>query len=48
MYIADGEAVYPVLEAQRPAIEAACGLALEWEPNESRSIVTSSDLPGSG
>ena len=34
VYIADGEAVYPVLEAQRPAIEAACGLALEWEPNE--------------
>ena len=34
IYIDDGEAVYPALEAQRSAIEAACGLALQWEPLE--------------
>lgn len=34
VYIDDGESLYPALEAQRPAIEAACGLALDWEPNE--------------
>ncbi|MCY3850209.1 MAG: DUF4268 domain-containing protein [Acidimicrobiaceae bacterium] len=34
VYIDDGESVYPQLEAQRLAIEAACGSALEWDPNE--------------
>ena len=34
VHMDDGESVYPKLEDQRPAIEAACGLALEWEPNE--------------
>ena len=30
----DGELLYPVLEAQRSTIEAACSLPLQWEPNE--------------
>lgn len=34
IYIDEGDAVYPALEAQRSAIEAACGLDLEWEPLE--------------
>ena len=34
MYIDDGKSVYPALAAQRSAIEAASGLALQWEPNE--------------
>ena len=34
VYMDDGESLYPVLEAQRSAIEAACDLPLQWEPNE--------------
>ena len=34
IYIDEGDAVYPALEAQRSAIEAACGLDLQWEPLE--------------
>ena len=33
VYIGDGESIYPALEAQRSAIEKACGLALQWEPS---------------
>lgn len=34
LYIDDGESVYPKLAAQRPDIESACDLALQWEPLE--------------
>ena len=34
VYMDDGESVYPALEDQRSAIEAACGLTLKWEPSE--------------
>ena len=34
VYVDDGESVFPALEAQRSAIEGACGLALQWEPIE--------------
>ena len=34
VYIHDGERFYPALEDQRPAIEDACDLALQWGPGE--------------
>ena len=34
VHMNDGETMYPALEAQRPAIEAACSLPLQWEPIE--------------
>ena len=34
LYIDDGDAVYPLLEVRRAAIEAACDLDLRWEPPE--------------
>ena len=34
VYVSDGESAYPVLEAQRAEIEAACALVLQWEPLE--------------
>ena len=34
VYFDDGEAVYPLLAAQRSAIESECNLALRWEPLE--------------
>ena len=34
VYIDDGEAVYPKLVDQRPDIESACDLELQWEPLE--------------
>lgn len=34
VHIPDGELVYPDLEAQRPEIERACSLSLQWEPME--------------
>ncbi len=34
VYVSDGESAYPVLEAQRAEIEAACDLVLQWEPLE--------------
>lgn len=34
VYMADGESVYPALEAQRSVIEAAYGGPLQWEPSE--------------
>ena len=38
VYIDDGQSVYPALEAQRSAIEDACGLALQWEPSENTRL----------
>lgn len=34
VYFDDGESVYPLLAAQRSAIESECNLALRWEPLE--------------
>ena len=34
VYIHDGELFYPALEAQRSAIESACGFALQWDAGE--------------
>ena len=34
LYIDDGDSVYPALETQRVAVEAALGFTLQWEPIE--------------
>lgn len=34
VYIDDGESAFPQLAEQRPEIESACDLALQWEPLE--------------
>ena len=34
LYIADGQSMFPALEAQRSTIDESCALDLQWEPSE--------------